>query len=126
MRGHIGYYTAYGTGGGPGATYEFFVNGVSVQNTTSPSYSYVPANGDQVYVVMTSSYTENVIGNPATSETVTMTVNPIPAAPTVTANGATTFCAGGSVTLTSSYTGGNLWSNGATTDAITVSTSGNY
>ncbi|MFM7016129.1 MAG: GEVED domain-containing protein, partial [Bacteroidota bacterium] len=56
----------------------------------------------------------------------TVSVNALPTAPTVSASGATTFCAGGSVTLTSDYVGGNTWSNAATTDAITVSTSGSY
>ncbi len=44
----------------------------------------------------------------------------------VTVEGVTTFCAGGSVLLTSSSATGNLWSNGETTPSITVNTSGNY
>lgn len=56
----------------------------------------------------------------------TITVNPIPAAPTVTPGGPTTFCTGGSVTLTSSAASGNTWSNGATTQSITVNTAGTY
>ncbi|HPI07614.1 MAG TPA: ice-binding family protein, partial [Saprospiraceae bacterium] len=47
-----------------------------------------------------------------------------PAASVISANGATTFCAGGSVTLTGNC--GGVWSNGATTASITVTTSGNY
>ena len=46
--------------------------------------------------------------------------------PLVTAGGATTFCQGGSVTLTSTASASYLWSNGATTQAIVVSTSGSY
>lgn len=46
--------------------------------------------------------------------------------PTITASGPTTFCAGGSVTLTSSSATGNTWSTGATTQSITVSTAGSY
>lgn len=46
--------------------------------------------------------------------------------PTITANGPTTFCKGGSVTLTSSPATSYLWSNNATTQSITVSTSGDY
>lgn len=46
--------------------------------------------------------------------------------PTVTANGPTTFCAGGSVTLTCSGASDYLWSNGATTQSITVSQGGTY
>jgi hypothetical protein len=40
----------------------------------------------------------------------TVTVNPAPATPTISASGPTTFCAGGSVTLTSSSATGNTWS----------------
>jgi hypothetical protein len=60
------------------------------------------------------------------SQPVTITVEAIPVAPVISASGATTFCAGGSVTLTSSYPSGNSWSTSATTPAIIVSASGNY
>ncbi len=49
-----------------------------------------------------------------------------PPQPTITASGATTFCQGDNVILTSSAANNNLWSNGATTQSITVNTSGNY
>lgn len=58
--------------------------------------------------------------------TQTITVNPAPAAPTVTPGGPTTFCSGGNVVLTSSAATGNTWSNGATTQSITVNTAGTY
>jgi hypothetical protein len=48
------------------------------------------------------------------------------ATPTIAAGGPTTFCAGGSVTLTSSPGTSYLWSNGATTRSINVTTSGSY
>ena len=44
----------------------------------------------------------------------------------ITTSGPTSFCAGGSVTLTSSTAGAYLWSNSATTQSITVSTAGSY
>ena len=53
-------------------------------------------------------------------------VDPNSSKPTITAGGATTFCQGGSVTLTSSLPNGNLWSTGATTRSITVNTGGSY
>jgi PKD repeat protein len=56
---------------------------------------------------------------------VTVTVNQLPAIPTISASGSTTFCTGGSVNLTSSYANGNVWSTGATSPSISVSTSGN-
>ena len=46
--------------------------------------------------------------------------------PNITAFGPTTFCAGGSVTLTATSAASYLWSTGATTQSIVVSTSGNY
>ncbi len=61
-----------------------------------------------------------------TSNPATLIVNGIPATPTITASGATTFCQGGSVTLTSSNILGNTWSTGETTREITVSSSGTY
>lgn len=45
---------------------------------------------------------------------------------TVTPSGSTTFCQGGSVTLTAQSGSSYTWSNGATTQAITVTTGGNY
>lgn len=48
------------------------------------------------------------------------------APPTITTVGATTFCTGGSVTLTASNGNSYNWSNGATTPSIVVSTAGNY
>lgn len=117
--------TATPTGSGNFPVYDFYLNNSLVQTGSSLTYTYVPANGDQVYVVMTSSF-DCAIGSPATSNTETITVNPIPTAPVITPGGATTFCNGGSVTLTSSYVGGNTWSTSETTDAITVTTSGSY
>ena len=45
---------------------------------------------------------------------------------TISAGSATTFCQGGNVVLTASAGTSYLWSNGATTSSITVSTSGSY
>ncbi len=56
----------------------------------------------------------------------TIVVNPLPATPTVTPSGSTAICAGSSVTLTSSVSTLYLWSNGATTQSIAVSTAGDY
>lgn len=46
--------------------------------------------------------------------------------PTISASGATSFCAGGSVGLTASSGAGYLWSNGATSQTINVGTAGVY
>ena len=57
---------------------------------------------------------------------VSVNVNPNPVAPIITAIGSTTFCQGGDVTLQTNQTSGVLWSNGATSSSITVSTMGQY
>ena len=49
-----------------------------------------------------------------------------PTQPTISTSGPTTFCEGGSVTLTSSYASGNTWSTGATSQSIVVSIGGSY
>jgi len=118
-------FTAGGTGLGSTPTYEFFVNATSVQTSGSNTYSYVPLDGDQVTVTITSSFT-CALGGAVTSSAVVMNVDTTPVAPSITVTGDTVFCNGGSVTLTSSYTGGNTWSTAETTDAITVTTSGSY
>jgi hypothetical protein len=71
-------------------------------------------------ITLTSSGASNV------DVAVSGTVNAIPSTPTITAGGPTTFCAGGSVTLTSSSASGNLWSTSETTQSITVTTAGTY
>ncbi|MBI2258666.1 MAG: T9SS type A sorting domain-containing protein [Flavobacteriia bacterium] len=64
-------------------------------------------------------------GNMCSSNTVAVSLNdPGVTAPVITANGSTTFCNGGSVTLTSDIATGLTWSTGATTQSIDVSTSG--
>jgi len=63
---------------------------------------------------------------------ITVTVNAVPATPTISAGGATTFCAGGSVTLTSTASSGNQWYKdavlitGATSTTLVVTTAGVY
>lgn len=44
----------------------------------------------------------------------------------ITPSGPTTFCSGGTVTLTSPASSSYVWSNGATTQSITVSSSGTF
>ena len=116
------------TAGGPTT----FCSGSSVVLTSSASSGNLWSTGEttQSITVSTSgSYSVSIVDGPCTSAAsniINVTVNPIPSAPTITAGGPTTFCTGGSVVLTSSASSGNLWSTGATTQSITVSTSGVY
>lgn len=70
--------------------------------------------------------TDTATGCFDTSATVTVNVYPAAINPTITASGPTTVCKGDSVILTSSSAVNNLWSTGATTQSITVYTSGVY
>ncbi len=56
----------------------------------------------------------------------TVNINPLPATPTVTPSGSVSVCDGESITLTSSASSSYLWSNGATTRSIQVTTAGSY
>jgi hypothetical protein len=60
------------------------------------------------------------------SAPVVVTVNVLPATPTISSGGPTTFCNGGNVMLTSSAEAGYLWSNSATSQSINVTTAGSY
>ncbi len=119
--------TATITPGGPTT----FCAGGSVTLTASAGGTYLWSSGEttQSITVSTSgSYTVTVTssGCSATSAPTTITVNPNPATPTITPVGPITFCLGGSVTLTSSAASSYLWSDGSTSQAITVSGSGSY
>ncbi|MCX6320040.1 MAG: S8 family serine peptidase [Bacteroidetes bacterium] len=61
----------------------------------------------------------------ATRTPVTLTINAVPAA-TASAGGPTSFCQGGNVVLTANAGSSYLWSDGATSQSITVNTSGSY
>ncbi|MEO7918415.1 MAG: hypothetical protein ABIT01_03065, partial [Thermoanaerobaculia bacterium] len=57
----------------------------------------------------TYSVTITVAGCTSAAGTTSVVVNPVPATPTITPGGPTTFCTGGSVTLASSSATGNQW-----------------
>ncbi|HMM12953.1 MAG TPA: T9SS type A sorting domain-containing protein, partial [Bacteroidales bacterium] len=69
-------FTANPVNGGTNPQYQWKVNG-SNQGTNSPFFAYEPVNGDMVNVILTSD-ANCVSGNPATSNTVNMVVNPLP------------------------------------------------
>jgi hypothetical protein len=72
-------------------------------------------------------YTVTVIGNGGCSATASqlVTVNTTPNA-TLTPSGNTTFCSGDSVILSVNAASSYTWSNGGTSQSITVTQSGNY
>jgi len=108
-----------------------FCSGGSVTLTASAGSSYLWSNGatsQSITVSQGGNYAVTVTdanGCQATSAVTTATVSQTPSSG-VTVGGATTFCTGGSVTLTAQGTGSYLWSNGATSQSITVNQTGNY
>jgi hypothetical protein len=95
----------------------------------SPATRLVSPSGSTVYTV-TAVSDANCSGSAVGSATVT--VNPSPATPTISAGGPTTFCGPGSVTLTSSSATGNQWNlngtpiNGQTGTSYNATASGSY
>jgi uncharacterized repeat protein (TIGR01451 family) len=85
------------------------------------------ANTQAITVTTSGTYTVTVTdGSGCTSSaSKSVTVTPTPTA-TITPSGPTTFCAGGDVTLTASPAQSYAWSNGATTQSITVTSGGTY
>lgn len=60
------------------------------------------------------------------SNTLTVTVNPLPARPTIRIIGEATFCENSEVTLEAPEATGYLWNNGGTTRSLTIKTSGSF
>ncbi|MEI7726387.1 MAG: cohesin domain-containing protein, partial [Bacteroidota bacterium] len=77
-------FTATPVNGGLNPVYQWKKNSANV-GTNNPVFTYAPANNDVISCVMTSSE-GCVSGNPATSNTVTMTVNPITSSVTISAS----------------------------------------
>jgi hypothetical protein len=101
--------------------YQWYTGATKIAGATSSTYSPsgAVAGSFEFSVVVTGECGD------VTSNKVTVVVNALPVA-TITALSATTFCAGGSVELTADQSKSYLWSNGATTPSITVSTSGSF
>ncbi|TPG36268.1 T9SS sorting signal type C domain-containing protein [Flavobacterium pectinovorum] len=73
-------FTATATNGGTTPTYQWF-NGLTQVGTGSTYSSSTLANNDAIKVVMTSNASPCLTGSPATSNTITMTVNALPSTP---------------------------------------------
>jgi uncharacterized protein (TIGR02145 family) len=100
-------FTATPTNPGITPIYLWKVNGVN-SGTNSTSFTYTPINGDVVTCVLTSSIMACISNNPATSNGITMIVNPnLPVSITVVPS-QNPVCAGNSVTFTATPTHGGL------------------
>ncbi|MCX6244315.1 MAG: hypothetical protein NTU98_06365 [Bacteroidetes bacterium] len=98
-------FTATPTNPGTTPVYQWKVNGVN-SGTNSTSFIYTPLNNDVVTCELTSSLTVCISNNPATSNAITMIVNPaLPVSVTISAS-ANPVCSGTSVTFTATPVNG--------------------
>ncbi len=123
-------FTSTNLGSGTTPTYVWHLNGAVVGTNTNTYTNAALANGDQVYVVMTSSLACATVAT-ATSNTVTMNVKAIPNPQIV--GGDKSICSGSSVSYTATVGSGNLqWNkdgaaiSGSTSSSIVINNSGTY
>ncbi|MEO8380264.1 MAG: kelch repeat-containing protein [Acidobacteriota bacterium] len=126
-----------------GGTTTFCAGGSVTLTSSSASGNQWSLDGNPIGGATNTSYIASMAGNYTVVATVsgcasppsaisTVTVNPIPPTPGISAGGATTFCTGGSVTLTSSSASGNQWLRngtaigGATNQTYSATIAGNY
>jgi hypothetical protein len=98
-------FTATPVNGGTTPAYQWYLNGSAV-GTNQATYTYAPNNGDQVYVVMTSSISFCITGTPATSNTTTMVVNPLLPVSVTIAPDQNNVCQGTTVVVTATPVNG--------------------
>ncbi|MDO9341080.1 MAG: PKD domain-containing protein [Bacteroidales bacterium] len=123
------YYIATSTT--PGAIFAWSratVSGITQTGTSGTGIiNEILTNSTSAPIQVTYAFTVSANGctNPITYSVIA-TVYPTPPTPVVTLSGATTFCVGGSVTLTAPAGYSYLWSNGKTTQSIDVNSTGNF
>ncbi|MBI1837804.1 MAG: T9SS type A sorting domain-containing protein [Flavobacteriia bacterium] len=118
--GNLVTFTISTTNGGSSPSYQWKINSGNVGTSATTYSSSALANNDVISCTYTSTCgSVNVVN----TNSITMTVNPLPATPTITQNG---------LTLTSSSATGNQWYlngaiiNGATSQSYTATQNGNY
>ena len=123
-------FTAAPTNGGTAPTYQWKVNGTAVSGATSSTYTTttLAVGSNAVTCVMTSNLT-GVTGSPATSNTITVTVNTSVTPSVSITSTATSICSGQNITFTATPTNGGItpayqWKNNGT--AISGATSSTY
>jgi gliding motility-associated-like protein len=111
-------FTATPTNGGTTPVYQWY-NGATPVGTNSATYSYIPANGDVITVLLTSNVTCQS-GGPAASNMITMIVNSLPTATTTQVNVA---CFGGTTGTATALPAGGTGVYTYTWNTIPVQTS---
>jgi len=100
-------FTATPTNEGTAPTYQWQINGTDVSGETASTFTTSTlADTNVVTVILTSNASPCLTGSPATSNGITMTVNPTLTASVSIAASATTVCAGDTVTFTATPTNG--------------------
>ena len=111
-----------------------FTPGFNCSGSAGMSYAWLPAtqltnantaNPNVTSLTANTTYTVTATSSSGCSatKTISLTVFPQPAAPTISANGPLSFCPGGNVILTSSSPSNNHWSTGETSVSINVNSS---
>lgn len=98
-------FTSIITNGGTQPQYQWSKNGVNIAGATNSSFNLTPSNKDTLKCIVTS----NAVcptGNPATSNSTVLTVNPLLPVSIIVSPGAVNVCAGTSVQYTSTITNG--------------------
>lgn len=103
------------------STYAFYLDGVLVQHTSSASFSTSNLSPGPHDLYVQTVIGSDTIESPSLQFSVTL-----PPEVSISVVGELSFYEGDSVTLVASGTGEWLWSNGATTQTITVYSSGTY
>ncbi|MCX6276977.1 MAG: T9SS type A sorting domain-containing protein [Bacteroidetes bacterium] len=99
--------TAYPVNGGASPQFQWKLNAVDIPGATNSTYSYIPVNNDTVSCLLTTSETVCVTGNPATSNKVGITVNPLLPVSVIIAADFSQVCAGTHVNFTATaFNGG--------------------
>jgi hypothetical protein len=102
-------FTATPTNGGTNPSYQWKLNGTNVGTNSSTYTTNTLTTGQIVSCVLTSNLA-GATNNPATSNTITTTVNPI-ATPSVSVSGSPSICAGVNTTFTASSIDGGTAPN---------------
>jgi len=122
-------FTATPNNGGGAPTYQWYLDGTLIAGATNPTYTTTTLTDGQIVTCIMTSNLAGVVGNPATSNAITMTVNAVPATPTASSN--TPVCAGTTINLTTAtvsgaiynWTGPNSFTSSTQNPSITSATS---
>ncbi|MBS7787485.1 choice-of-anchor D domain-containing protein [Flavobacterium sp. CYK-55] len=128
-------FTATPTNGGSTPSYQWTLNGTNVGTNSTTYTSSTLTHGDQVICIMTSSISSCLLGSPASSNTVTMTVNNTPSITGTTPGARTgtgtvvlgaTSSGGGTVFWYSTSSGGGAIGSGNSFTTPSISTTTTY